>query len=59
MSSPEYKDKHNKRIRNKYAKALFDQNELKGAFSLKVHDARKGEYKRKKIKVTEVFNEED
>lgn len=45
--------------RNKYAKSLRDQGDLKGAFSLKVIDSRKEEYKRKKLRVTEILDEEE
>lgn len=45
--------------RNKYAALLRDQGDFKGAFSIKVVDPRKEEYKRKKLRVTEILDEED
>ncbi len=59
MASTEFKEKHSKRLRNKYAKSLRDQGDHKGAFSLKVHDARKTEYKREKMRVTDINDEEE
>lgn len=59
MASTEFKEKHSKRLRNKYAKSLRDQGEHKGAFSLKVIDSRKQEYKRTKMRVTDINDEEE
>lgn len=59
MSDPDTKFKHSvHRKRNIMAKALRDRGDHKGAFSLRVHDSRKQEYKRKKMRVTAI-NEED
>lgn len=41
------------------AKALRDTGDHRGAFSLRVIDPRKGEYKRQKLRVTEVDYEEE
>jgi len=61
MSSEEVKIQRSKsRKRNIMAKVLRDQGDHKGAFSIKVIDSRKGEYKRKRMRVTEDYgNEED
>lgn len=45
--------------RNKYAAALREQGEMRGAFSLKVVDSRKQDYKRSKMKVTDIYDEEE
>lgn len=59
MSDPETKYKHSiHHKRNMMAKQLRDQGDFKGAFSLKVIDGRKEEYKRKKMRVVDV-DEED
>jgi len=49
MSSQEDKDRHQKRLkRNRIAKVLFDPNEFKGAYSLKIVKD-KTKYKREKL----------
>lgn len=50
MSSPEERERHSRRRkRNIYAKILYDPNELRGAFSTKIKQAKKGQpYKREK-----------
>ena len=60
MSDPEIREKRSwSRRKNYHAKALRDQGDHKGAFALKVHDPRKGEYKRvKKIRL-DIINDED
>jgi hypothetical protein len=58
MSDNDFGSKKSKR-RNPMAKTLFDPGEFKGAYAMKVHDARKEEYKRKKLKINEVLDEED
>lgn len=46
------------RKRNMMAKALRDTGDHRGAFSMKIIDSRKEEYKRKKVRVTEVYDED-
>ena len=59
MSDPEVKEKRSRsRRRNMYAKQLRDHGEHKGAFALKVVDPRKGDYKRKRIRINEIDEEE-
>lgn len=58
MSSEEDRFKHSVRRRNKVRKDIFS-NDLKGAFKIKVLDARKPEYERKKVRVTEITESED
>lgn len=52
MSDPEFKEKHSKRLKNKYLKS--SENEFKGAFKIKEVDARRETYKRSKLRVTEI-----
>jgi hypothetical protein len=59
MSDFEIEKRPNKYKRNKYAKALYDPGEHKGAFGLRIVDDRKGLYKRKKLRVTEVIEDEE
>lgn len=61
MSDLDTKTKRSQtRKRNLMARTIKDYGEHKGAFSLKVIDPRKGEYKRKKIRTGDVYaNEED
>lgn len=60
MADPDNKIKHFKhRQKNLLEKALFDPNEHRGAFSMKVVDSRKQNYKRKKMRVTEIEQETD
>jgi hypothetical protein len=60
MGDIETKYKHSlKHKRNMMAKHLRDQGEHKGAFSLKVIDSRKEEYKRKKMRVVDIENDEE
>jgi len=59
MSDPDLRQKRsNKFTRNKYAKALRDQGDFKGAFSLKIVDSRKQEYKRSKVRINNIDDEE-
>jgi len=58
MADTDSKFKHSRR-RNLVAKHLRDQGDLKGAFSLKIIDSRKEEYKRKKMRVSEIENEDE
>lgn len=60
MSDPDTKEKHSRKYRrNMVAKALRDNGELKGAFSMKVIDGRKQEYKRKRIDIKNIEGFED
>lgn len=54
MSSQEYKEKHSKRIKNKYLKGDKEKGDFKGAFSIR----EKEEYKREKFKIKD-FNDRD
>lgn len=55
MSSPEDRERGSKRRRrNRIAKILYDPNEYRGAFSLKVHEDKKSTYHRKKLRVEDV-----
>lgn len=60
MASDEERERHSRRRKkNVYAKILFDPNEYKGAFSMKVVDP-KNKYKREKLSIKEVeIMEED
>ena len=54
MASDEERERHSRRRRkNSYAKILFDPNEYKGAYSMKVIEP-KNKYKREKLSVKEV-----
>lgn len=62
MTSPEDKYlRDKKRSRNMVAKALRDQGDHKGAFSVKIISPKKSKYKRKKVDVKNVeqYIEED
>lgn len=60
MSDPDTKYKHSLHYkRNMIAKSLRDTGDHKGAFSIKIIDSRKQEYKRRKMRVTEIMNDED
>lgn len=51
MSTDEERERHSRRRRkNSYAKILFDPNEYKGAYSMKVIEP-KNKYKREKLSV--------
>lgn len=59
MSDQETKyNRSTNRKRNMMAKALRDTGDHRGAFSMKIIDSRKEEYKRKKVRVTEVYDED-
>lgn len=54
MASDEERERHSRRRKkNVYAKMLFDPNEYKGAYSLRVIDP-KNKYKREKLSIKEV-----
>lgn len=59
MASPEERERHSRRRkRNIYAKILYDPNDLRGAFSMKVKEAKKGEpYRRTKVQVKDLIEE--
>lgn len=61
MSSEEDRAKHSSRRKRNFIKRDMMSNELKGAFAIKVIDARKPEYERKKLRVTDLYEgyEED
>lgn len=58
MSSEEDRAKHSSRRKRNFVKKDMMSNELKGAFAIKVVDARKPEYERRKLRVTEVIEDE-
>lgn len=58
-SSQEDRERHSQRRKNKYAKLLRDQGDFKGAFSLKVINPKKGEYKRERITVKDINTEDE
>lgn len=59
MASSEDRERHSKRRKKKiYAKILHDQNEYKGAYSLKILKD-KTNYKREKLNPREVEVEKD
>lgn len=60
MSSPEERERHSRRRKkNIYSKILHDPNELRGAFSMKVKPAKKGQpYRREKINIKDLSIEE-
>ncbi len=57
MASDEERLKHSVRRRNKVRKDMLS-NDLKGAFAIKIVDARKPEYHREKLRVTEIIEDE-
>lgn len=59
MSSEEDRAKHSTRRKRNFVKRDMISNELKGAFAIKVVDARKLEYERKKLRVTDIVEDED
>lgn len=60
MADPEVKFKHSlNRKQNIMAKQLFDPGEHRGAYSMKVIDPRKQEYKRKRMRVTDYEEDDD
>lgn len=61
LSEMEEFSKHKKdfKKKNKYHQLLRDSGDFKGAFSLKVIDGRKSEYKRQKMRTNDVNEEDD
>ena len=60
MSDLDYKAKvSRKRKRNMIAKSLRDTGEKKGAFSLKIVNPKKTEYKREKVNPRNIIGETD
>lgn len=57
MGSPEEKERAQIKRRNRFAKLLRDQNDYKGAFSLKVHDG--NQYKRKRLRIKDILEEDE
>lgn len=59
MSSEETRTRRFRhRRRNLAVRELKDPGDHKGAYHMKIHDDRKGEYRRIKMKVTDYDNEE-
>lgn len=58
MADIDTRVKHSRK-RNLLAKHLRDPNEHKGAFALKVVDHRKNNYKRAKIRINNIQNDEE
>ena len=60
MSDQEVKEKvSRKRKRNIISKMLRDQGDHKGAFSLKIINPKKGEYKREKININKLESDDE
>lgn len=60
MSDYEVREKRSRsRKKNMMDKALRDRTDHKGAFSLKLIDPRKSEYRRRRININEVLNESE
>lgn len=60
MTDPDDREKHSRRRkRNIMAKVLRDPGEHRGAFALKVIDSRKTKYKREKINVRQIEEENE
>lgn len=60
MSDFETKERRSKsRRRNIMAKMLRDTGEHRGAYALKTVDERKGVYKRERMRVNEIVDEDD
>lgn len=55
MSSEEDRAKHSSRRKRNFVKRDMFSNELKGAFAIKTVDARKPEYHREKLRVTDII----
>ena len=47
------------RKKNMMMKVRHNQGELRGAFAIKAIDPRKGVYRREKVKVNEIYEDED
>lgn len=56
MSDPETRERRGKKFRNPVAKELYEN---KGAFAIRVLNPKKTEYKRKKMRINEDYDEED
>lgn len=55
MSSEEDRYKHSARRKRNLIKQNMVKNELRGAFAIKTVDARKPEYHREKLRVTDII----
>lgn len=59
MADPEVKFKHSlNRKKNIMAKHLFDPGDHRGAYAMKV-DSRKQEYKRKRMRVADIEDDDE
>lgn len=60
VSDPEQRERRqNRRRKNRIAKILYDPNEYRGAFSLRVHEDKKSTYHRNKLRVRDIVEEEE
>lgn len=60
MSDSDTKERRSRtRRRNIMAKMLRDTGEHKGSYAMKIIDERKGIYKREKVRINNIVDEED